>query len=89
MHLSEKTLISFKFVRECFICRSHVFHLFIDQKLDRVHVLLISIGHLVEIVVEQLESLREGIYFAGDLVSQVSDTRDVLENFLLLVLEVL
>lgn len=89
MHRSEQTLISLQFVGECFIGRPHVLHFFVYQKLDLIHVILVTTCHLIEIVVKQLQSLRKSIYFASDLVSQVADTCDILEHFLLLVFEVL
>ena len=46
-------------------------------------------GHRVEVVVEHLQCLGEGVDFIGDFVAYVTHSGNVLEYLLLLVLEVL
>ena len=71
------------------ICCPHVFHLLIYELLHLDHVLLLLASIGVHVIRQDLERFRECIHFASDLVAQVTDSCDVFEDLLLLVLEVL
>ena len=89
MHTSEESLVSLYLINEGLVCSTHVLHLFVDQLLHLDHFFVILLRHVVKIVVQNLQSLRECLNPTRCLVLQVTQASDILENLILLVLKVL
>ena len=82
-------MIALKFKDKLLIRSAHVFHLLVNHLLHLEQLSFILLRHLVEVVVQDLQRVGEGRDLVGHLVANIANFRDVLEDLLLLVPEVL
>ena len=86
---TEETLVAFKFKDKLLIRSAHVFHLLVNHLLHLEQLSFVLLCHLVEVIVQDLQRVGEGRDLVGHLVANIANFRDVLEDLLLLVPEVL
>ena len=82
-------MIALKFKDKLLIRSAHVFHLLVNHLLHLEQLSFVLLCHVVEVVVQDLQRVGEGRDLVGHLVANIANFRDVLEDLLLLVPEVL